>query len=93
MNSNVIVTIGKDIEVTAEKLLGFVRKAESITPQAAAGLGVVLSAVDKALSDADAVAQSPTQALNISFDQQTLADVKAVWPDIKAFIAELGIKF
>jgi hypothetical protein len=30
--------------------------------------------------------------LNISLDEQTVADLKAVWPDFVAFLTTLGVK-
>lgn len=87
-----LITIGKDVEIAAEDALHFVQKAETETPQVAGALGVVLAAVGKAISDVQGAAQSPAQVLNISFDQQVFADLKAVWPDVKAFAQTLGIK-
>jgi len=46
--------------------------------------------VDKPLTELSAVAVNP---LNISLDIQTATDLKAVWPDVKAFLATLGVKF
>jgi hypothetical protein len=89
MGVNVIV---KDVEVDAGKVLSFLAKTEKTTPQAVAGLAVVLGAVGKAVSDVQSVAAAPTQALNVTFDQQTAADVKAVWPALKEFAASFGIK-
>jgi hypothetical protein len=87
-----LVTIAKDIEIAAEDALHFVRKAETETPQVAGALGVVLGAVGKAIADAQSIASAPAQTLSISFDQQVFADLKAVWPDLKAFAQSLGIK-
>lgn len=87
-----VVTIAKDIELAAEDALHFIAKAEKQTPQVAGALGVVLAAVGKAIADAQSIAQAPAQTLNISFDQQVFADLKAVWPDLKVFVGTLGIK-
>jgi hypothetical protein len=87
-----LVTIAKDIQIAAEDALHFVAKAEAQTPQVAGALGVLLGAVGKAIADAQSVANAPTQTLNITFDQQVFADLKAVFPDVKTFVATFGIK-
>jgi hypothetical protein len=87
-----LVTIAKDVEIAAEDALHFVQKAESETPQVAGALGVVLAAVGKALADAESIAGAPAQALSVTFDQQVLADLKAVWPDVVAFATTFGVK-
>jgi hypothetical protein len=92
MADKTLVEIADGIEVAAEDALRFVEKAETKTPQVAGALGVVLGAVGKAISDVETGAQTPTQVLNISFDQQVYADLKAVWPDVKTFVATLGVK-
>jgi len=84
--------IVKDVEVEAGKLLNFVAKAQKATPAAVAGLATILGGVGKAIGDVQSAAANPTQVLSISFDQQTAADLKAVWPDVKAAVADLGIK-
>jgi hypothetical protein len=87
-----LVTIEKDIEIAAETALHFVAKTNAEIPEVAGALGVVLSAVGKAIADVQSAAQSPTQVLNISFDQQVYTDLKAVWPQVQAFVATLGVK-
>lgn len=81
------------VEGDAEKVLAFLTKGEvkitATAPKAIAGLAVILSAVDKALGDATAVAANPTSLLlNLGTDA---ADVKAVWSDVKSFASSLGI--
>jgi hypothetical protein len=87
MNVSVFI---KDVEVDAGKVLNYLAKAEKATPEAAAGLAVVLGAVSKAVTDGSAAAAA--SGVNISLDSQTVSDLKAVWPDIKSFAATLGIK-
>jgi len=77
------------IEVAAEKVLNFVAKAQKASPSAIAALAVILGAVAKVATDVQGVATAP---LNITLDQSALADIKAVWPDLVAFGATLGIK-
>lgn len=50
-------------------------------PRAIAALGVLLAAVEKFLSDADTA--------NLT---AAIADIKPVWADLKAFVADFGIK-
>jgi hypothetical protein len=82
----------KDVEVEAGKVLSFLAKAQKATPGAVAGIAAILGGVGKAIGDVQSAASNPTQVLNISFDQQTAADIKAVWPDIQKAAADLGIK-
>jgi hypothetical protein len=80
----------EDVEVAAEKVLSFTAKVGKSTPAAVAGLGIVLGAVDKAVVDVSSAAGS--SGLNISLDAQSWADIKPIWPDVKALAATLGIK-
>lgn len=92
--ATVLLNIEKGIEVAAEDALSFITganaKVQTGGPGAIAGLGVVVGAVDKALSDAAAVAENPA-SLTVTFGSD-VADIKAVWPAVKAFLATLGIK-
>jgi hypothetical protein len=92
--ASILVSIEKGVEVAAEDLLSWVGKANTATsnngPGALAALGVLAAAIDKALTDVAAGAATPaTLPLAIPGD---ISDVKAVWPDIKAFLVTLGIK-
>jgi hypothetical protein len=90
--ANVVVTIGKDVDVIAEDILHWLAAGEKelkIAPKAIAALGVLFGAVDKVVVDAAGVATNPA---NIVLDLQTFQDVMAVWPDVKAFAATIGIK-
>lgn len=84
-----VTVLLKDIEVEAGKVLSFLARAEKAEPQVVAALGVLLGAVSKAVTDVQGAAAQP---LNIQLDQATFADIKAVWPDVKAFAATFGIK-
>jgi len=49
-----------------------------------------IQVTNSAIADgAGAVSQS---GLNVVLDQQIVADLKVVWPDVKAFAATLGMK-
>jgi hypothetical protein len=45
--------------------------------------------VEKPLAELAGAAANP---LNIALDVQTVTDLKAVWPEVKAFLVTLGIK-
>ena len=88
------MSILKTIETDAEKVLSWLThdaaKIEKAGPNVLAGLGTLAGAVEKALADVAGAATSPASlVLNLGTD---IADFKAVWPDVKAFIETLGIK-
>jgi hypothetical protein len=91
--ANVLADVEKGIEVGAETLLKFLnigtKAATSAGPSVIAGLGVLAGAVDKALTDVAEGAASPaTLVLALPSD---IADLKAVWPAVTAFLKTLGI--
>jgi hypothetical protein len=91
--ANILVNVEKGIEIAAGdvlKWLGKVQSALHAAPAVIAALATLIAAVDKPLLDLSAVAANP---LNIPLDLQTATDLKAVWPDVKAFLATLGVKF
>jgi hypothetical protein len=87
-----LVTIAKDVDVEAGKLLHELATAEKATPKAAAAIAVILAAVGKSIADVQSAAQNPAQVLDISFDKATAADLEAVWSDVVEAAAQLGIK-
>jgi hypothetical protein len=91
--ANIMVNIEKGIEIGAEdalKWLGGANKALKAAPQVVAALATLIGAVEKPLSELAGAASNP---LNIALDIQTVEDLKAVWPDVKAFLASFGVKF
>ena len=91
--ANILVSIEKGIEIGAEdalKWLTGVDRTLKAAPAVIAGLATLVSAIDKPLTDIGAAAVNP---LNIALDIQTVRDVKAVWPEVKQFLASLGVKF
>jgi hypothetical protein len=46
--------------------------------------------MEKPLTELASAAANP---LNISLDIQTATDLKAAWPEVKAFLGSLGVKF
>lgn len=92
---NAVTVIVGDVEVVAEKLLGWlgkagkvVSKAEAVEPQVVAALATVFGAINQSVSDVKSDATAPS----ILLTQQTWQDLQAVWPDVKAFASTLGIK-
>lgn len=92
--SNELQVILTDVDQDAKKVLSFLTGAEkkvaSAGPKVVAGLGVLLGAAAKAVTDGGAAAAA--DGINISLDVATFNDVKAVWPDIVAWGADFGIK-
>ena len=91
--ANILVNIEKGIEIAAEdalKWLGKAHTALSAAPSVVAALATLIAVIDKPLLDISGVAANP---LNIALDVQTVNDLKAVWPQVKSFLASLGVKF
>jgi thiamine monophosphate kinase len=79
-----------DVELAAEKLLSIFTKASKAAPSVLAAIGVLAAGVDKALSDVAAGAANPA-TLSVTLPSD-VSDLKAVWPEVKTFLATLGIK-
>jgi hypothetical protein len=91
--ANILINIEKGVEVAAEDALKWLGKAQTAikaAPAVVAALATLAAAVEKPLVDLTVVAANP---LNIPLDIQTALDLKAVWPDVKAFLTTLGVKF
>ena len=91
--ANILVNVEKGIEIAAADALKWLGKAQttlSAAPGVVAALATLISAVDKPITEVAAVAANP---LNIALDIQTVNDLKAVWPEVKAFLGTLGVKF
>jgi hypothetical protein len=93
--ANIAAVVIGDVEVGAEKVLDWLKdagkvvtKAGAAEPQVIAALGTLLGAVGIAVADTAADAAAPSFALT----SETFNAVKAVWPDITAFMATLGVK-
>lgn len=90
--ANILVNLEKGIEIGAEDALKWLtgaNKALHAAPAVVAALATLLGAVEKPLSELAGAASNP---LNIVLDVQTATDLKAVWPEVKQFLASLGIK-
>src|SRR5580658_360095 len=90
--ANILVNIEKGIEIAAEDALKWLTgadKALHAAPEVVAALATLAGAVEKPLSELAGAAANP---LNIPLDVQTVADLKAVWPQLQSFLASLGIK-
>lgn len=91
--ANILVNIEKGIEIAAEDALKWLTgadKALKAAPQVVAALATLIGAVEKPIAELAGAAANP---LNIALDIQTAQDLKAVWPDVKTFLASLGVKF
>ena len=91
--ANILVNIEKGIEIGAEDALNWLtgaNKALKAAPQVVAALATLIGTVEKPISELAGAAANP---LNIALDIQTAHDLKAVWPDVKTFLATLGVKF
>lgn len=91
--ANILVNVEKGIEIAAADALKWLGKAQTAltaAPGVVAALATLVATVDKPLLDIAGVAANP---LNIALDIQTATDLKAVWPEVKAFLATLGVKF
>jgi hypothetical protein len=91
--ANILVNIEKGVEIAAEDALKWLGKAQSAitaAPGVVAALATLVTAAEKPLAELAGAAANP---LNIPLDIQTATDLKAVWPDVKAFLATLGVKF
>jgi hypothetical protein len=91
--ANILVNIEKGVEIAAEDALKWLtgaNKALKAAPPVIAALATLIGAVEKPLSELAGAAANP---LNIALDIQTARDLEAVWPDVKAFLTTLGVKF
>jgi succinate dehydrogenase hydrophobic anchor subunit len=91
--ANILVNIEKGIEIAAGdvlKWLGTAQTAVTAAPAVVAALATLIAQLEKPILDVSGVAANP---LNIALDLQTATDLKAVWPEIKAFLVTLGVKF
>lgn len=91
--ANILVNIEKGIEVGAEDVLSWLIGTEKIlhaAPAVIAALATLAGAMEKPLTELAAVSADP---LNIPLDIQTAKDLKATWPQVKAFLVTLGVKF
>ena len=64
--------------------------AYKAAPQVVAALATLIAAVEKPMAE---LAGAELTLLNIALDIQTAKDLKAVWPEVKAFLSTLGVKF
>jgi hypothetical protein len=91
--ANILVNIEKGVEIAAGDVLKWLGKAQTAVnaaPAVVAALATLITQLEKPIMDVSGVAANP---LNIALDLQTATDLKAVWPEIKAFLVTLGVKF
>jgi hypothetical protein len=91
--ANILVNIEKGIEIGAEDALNWLtgaNKALKTAPEVVAALATLVGALEKPIAELAGAAANP---LNIALDIQTVTDLEAVWPQLKAFLGTLGVKF
>ncbi len=91
--ANILVNSAKHVEIAAEDALAWLTCADKTihaTPATIAALATLVDTLEKPLLETAAAAANP---LNIPLDLQTAADLVAAWPEVKAFVASLGVKF
>jgi hypothetical protein len=88
--ANILLEIGKGVEVGAEDLLKWVSGAQKAAPTVLAALGVLAAAVAKSLADAEATSANPS-SLTITLATD-VTDFKASWADAVKFLETLGVK-
>ena len=91
--ANLLVSLEKGVEVGAEDALKWLTGADKTlhaAPEAIAALATLVDIVDAPLADLAGAAANP---LNIPLDIQTATALKAAWPEVKAFVGSLGVKF
>lgn len=83
-----------DLEADATKVLKFLgaaqKKTLTVGPSVVATVGATLGAAVTAIESAGTAAAAG--GLNISLDVATVTAFKAVLPDVKSFLTELGLK-
>jgi hypothetical protein len=91
--ANIIVSVEKGIEIGAEEALKWLTSSKKVlfaTPAVIAALAILAGAMERPLSELAGAIANP---LNIPLDIETAADLKASWPEVKAFLNSLGVKF
>lgn len=91
--ANILVNIEKGVEIGAQDALRWLTSADKAlqaAPAVVAALATLVAAMEKPLSELAGAAANP---LNIPLDVQTVADLKAAWPQVLTFLKTLGVKF
>jgi len=90
--ANILVNIGKGVEIAAEDALNWLTgatKALTVAPTVIAALGTLFGQLETPISELASTVANP---LNISLDVQTVTSLKAVWPDVRQFLTAIGVK-
>lgn len=90
--ANLLENIEKGLEDAAGELIssfGGAKKALAAAPEVVAALASLAVALEKPLADLSGVVANP---LNVVLDVETVSDLKAAWPQIVAFLQDLGVK-
>lgn len=89
--ANILVNLEKGIEIAGVDALRWLvgsSKSPHAAPAVIAALATLAGALEKPLTE---LAGAATNPLNIPLDLETASDLKAVWPEVKAFLQTLGI--
>ena len=87
---NIIGDIEQDGAKVLHWLVGESQKIATAEPRVVAALEVLGKGANAALTATEAAVAAG--GVNIVLDIQTATDLKAVWPDVVAFLATLGVK-
>lgn len=92
---NVLIEIGKGVEVAAEDALAFFERIGQVaeaaaSPRALLAFAVLLSATGPVILDATGAAAA--EGLNIALDLQTAALIVNLWPELDAWAKTLAIR-
>jgi hypothetical protein len=93
--TNIIVDIGKGVEVTAKDFLGFLDKVKeegelALSPRAMLALSVLGVAVGQAVIAS--VSAASVDGLNITLDLEAASLIIKTWPSLEAYLKTLAIR-
>jgi hypothetical protein len=91
--AHLLVNIEKGVEIAAEDALKWLTGASKelhATLAVIAALATLVDAVDKPLLELTVTAVNP---LNVPLDIETATSLLAAWPEVKTFLANLGVRF
>lgn len=87
--STIVLDVEKGIEVGVADALKIFGAVEAKSPAAITALTALAGSVEAALASVAADTNVATLTLTLP---TTIADIKVIWPEAKAFLATLGVK-
>ena len=90
--ANIVVSVEKGIEIGAEDALKWLMHAGKplrAMPAVVAALATMAGALEKPLAE---LAEAAANPVNVTLDIQAAVDLKAAWPEVRAFLQSLGVK-